>query len=81
MKTQISKELAEISVTSSDFFLELMGGVSKISDQFSLLASIIALGGAVFLIIKTVLANLVARFSEIGISKRWVGRRGTSRSS
>jgi putative ABC transport system permease protein len=46
-----------------------MGGVSKISDQFSLLASMIALGGAIFLIIKTMLGNLVARSSEIGILK------------
>ncbi|MBI4495824.1 MAG: FtsX-like permease family protein [Deltaproteobacteria bacterium] len=46
-----------------------MGGVSKISDQFSLLASIIALGGAIFLIIKTMLSNLVERSSEIGILK------------
>jgi putative ABC transport system permease protein len=69
VKTQISKELNGISVTSSDSFLELMGGVSKISDQFSLLASIIALGGAIFLIIKTMLSNLVERSSEIGILK------------
>jgi len=69
VKTQISKELAGVSVTSSDSFLELMGGVSKISGQFSFLASVIALGGAVFLIIKTMLANLVARSSEIGILK------------
>jgi putative ABC transport system permease protein len=69
VKTQISRELAGVSVTSSDSFLELMGGVSKISGQFSFLASIIALGGAVFLIIKTMLANLVARSSEIGILK------------
>jgi putative ABC transport system permease protein len=46
-----------------------MGGVSKISDQFSLLASIVALGGAIFLIIKTMLSNLVERSSEIGILK------------
>jgi putative ABC transport system permease protein len=69
VKTQIFKELSGVSVTSSDSFLELMGGVSKISDQFSLLASIIALGGAIFLIIKTMLANLVERSSEIGILK------------
>ena len=36
-----------------------MGGVSKISDQFSFITSIIALGGAVFLIIKAMLSNLV----------------------
>jgi ABC-type antimicrobial peptide transport system permease subunit len=69
VKTQISKQLGGVSVTSSDSFLELMGGVSKISDQFSLLTSMIALGGAIFLIIKTMLANLVARSSEIGILK------------
>jgi len=69
VKSQIGKELPGISVTSSDSFLELMGGVSKISDQFSWLVSLIALGGAIFLIIKTMLANLVARSSEIGILK------------
>jgi putative ABC transport system permease protein len=76
VKTQIAKELSGVSVTSSDSFLEMMGGVSKISDQFSLLTSIIALAGAVFLIIKTMLANLVARSGEIGILKAvgWTGR-------
>jgi putative ABC transport system permease protein len=69
VKTQIAKELPGVSVTSSDSFLELMGGVSKISDQFSWLASLIALGGAVFLIIKTMLSNLVERSREIGILK------------
>ena len=69
VKIRIGKELNGLSVTSSDSFLELMGGVSKISDQFSLLASVIALGGAIFLIIKTMLGNLVARSSEIGILK------------
>ena len=58
VKTQIAKALSGVSVTSSDSFLELMGGVSKISDQFSWLASLIALGGAIFLIIKTMLSNL-----------------------
>jgi ABC-type antimicrobial peptide transport system permease subunit len=76
VKSQIGRELPGVSVTSSDSFLELMGGVSKISDQFSWLASLVALGGAVFLIIKTMLANLVARGSEIGILKAvgWTGR-------
>ena len=69
VKTQIAKAVAGVSVTSSDSFLELMGGVSKISDQYSLLVSLIALAGAVFLIIKTMLGNLVARSSEIGILK------------
>jgi ABC-type lipoprotein release transport system permease subunit len=69
VKSQIAGELSGASVASSDSFLELMGGVSKISDQFSLLASLIALGGAIFLIIKTMLSNLVERSSEIGILK------------
>jgi putative ABC transport system permease protein len=69
VKSQIGRELPGVSVTSSDSFLELMGGVSKISDQFSWLASLVALGGAIFLIIKTMLGNLVARSSEIGILK------------
>lgn len=75
-KTRIDRELSGVSVTSSDSFLELMGGVSKILDQFSLLISIIALGGAISLIIKTMLANLIARSSEIGILKAvgWTGR-------
>ena len=64
-----SRPLSGVSVTSSDSFLELMGGVSKISDQFPLLVSVIALGGAIFLIIKTMLSNHVARGSEIGILK------------
>jgi ABC-type antimicrobial peptide transport system permease subunit len=46
-----------------------MGGVSRISDQFSFIVSIIALGGAVFLIIKAMLSNLVERSREIGILK------------
>jgi ABC-type antimicrobial peptide transport system permease subunit len=46
-----------------------MGGVSKISDQFSFIVSIIALGGAIFLIIKAMLSNLVERSREIGILK------------
>lgn len=76
VKTQIARQLSGVSVTSSDSFLEMMGGVSKISDQFSLLTSLIALAGAIFLIIKTMLANLVARSGEIGILKAvgWTGR-------
>ena len=76
VKTQIAKALSGVSVTSSDSFLELMGGVSKISDQFSWLASLIALGGAIFLIIKTMLSNLVERSREVGILKAvgWTGK-------
>jgi len=52
-----------------------MGGVSRISDQFALVVSLVALAGAIFLIIKTMLANLVERAREIGILKAvgWTG--------
>jgi putative ABC transport system permease protein len=69
VKTSIAGKLSGVSVTSSDSFLELMGGVSKISDQFSFIVSLIALGGAVFLIVKAMLSNLVERSREIGILK------------
>jgi putative ABC transport system permease protein len=69
VKTSVARQLNGVSVTSSDSFLELMGGVSKISDQFSFVVSIIALGGAVFLIVKAMLSNLVERSREIGILK------------
>jgi putative ABC transport system permease protein len=69
VKTSIARRLNGVSVASSDSSLELMGGVSKISDQFSFIVSIIALGGAVFLIVKAMLSNLVERSREIGILK------------
>ena len=77
VKTSIAGKLNGVSVTSSDSSLELMGGVSKISDQFSFIVSLIALGGAVFLIVKAMLSNLVERSREIGILKAvgWTERR------
>jgi len=69
VKTSIARQLNGVSVASSDSSLELMGGVSKISDQFSFIVSIIALGGAIFLIIKAMLSNLIERSREIGILK------------
>ena len=69
VKTSIAGKLNGVSVTSSDSFLELMGGVSKISDQFSFIVSLIALGGAVFLIVKAMLSSLVERSREVGILK------------
>ena len=69
VKTSIARYLNGVSVTSSDSFLEVMGGVSRISDQFSFVVSVIALGGAFFLIIKAMLSNLVERSREIGILK------------
>ena len=46
-----------------------MGGMSQISSQFSLVVSLVALAGAIFLIIKTMIGNLVERSREIGILK------------
>jgi putative ABC transport system permease protein len=76
VKDEAVKRVQGISAASSDSFLELMGGVSKISDQFSFLASLVAFAGAVFLIIKTMLSNLVERSREIGILKAigWTGK-------
>jgi putative ABC transport system permease protein len=69
IKTQIAKAIPGVTVTSSDSFLEVMGGMSKISGQFSLVISLVALAGAFFLIIKTMVGNLVERSREIGILK------------
>jgi putative ABC transport system permease protein len=76
VKTSIAGKLNGVSVASSDSSLELMGGVSKISDQFSFIVSLIALGGAVFLIVKAMLSNLIERSREIGILKAvgWTGK-------
>jgi putative ABC transport system permease protein len=75
IKAQILQGLPGVSVASSDSFLEVMGGISRISDQFALVISLVALAGAIFLIIKTMLANLVERSREIGILKAvgWTG--------
>jgi ABC-type antimicrobial peptide transport system permease subunit len=69
VKSQISRQIRGVSVSSSDSFLELMGGVSMISSRFSLMASLAALIGAVLLIMKTMLSNLLERSKEIGILK------------
>jgi putative ABC transport system permease protein len=75
VKAEILHGLPGVSVASSDSFLEVMGGVSRISDQFALVVSLVALAGAIFLIIKTMLANLVERAREVGILKAvgWTG--------
>jgi putative ABC transport system permease protein len=69
VKSQLSTEIKGASISSSDSFLELMGGVSMISERFSLIASMVGLIGAALLIIKTMLSNIVERSHEIGILK------------
>ena len=69
IKSQLAVKIKGVSISSSDSFLELMGGVSMISERFSFIASIVGLLGAVVLIMKTMIANLVERSHEIGILK------------
>lgn len=69
VKSQIAVQIKGVSISSSDSFLELMGGVSMISEKFSFIASMVGLLGATLLIMKTMIANLVERSREIGILK------------
>ena len=69
IKSQLAEQIKGASISSSDSFLELMGGVSMISERFSLIASIVGLLGAMVLIMKAMIANLVERSHEIGILK------------
>jgi len=69
IKSKLAVQIKGASVSSSDSFLELMGGVSMISEKFSFIASMVALLGAALLIMKTMIANLVERSHEIGILK------------
>jgi len=69
IKSELAVQIKGASVSSSDSFLELMGGVSMISEKFSFIASMVGLLGAALLIMKTMIANLVERSNEIGILK------------
>lgn len=69
IKSKLEVQIKGASISSSDSFLELMGGVSMISEKFSFIASMVGLLGAALLIMKTMIANLVERSPEIGILK------------
>jgi len=69
IKSQISSKIKDVSINSSDSSLELMGGVSMISEKFALIASLTGLAGAILLIMKTMISNLVERSHDIGILK------------
>ena len=69
VKSRLSKAIAGASISSSDSFLELMGGVSMISDKFAFIASMVGLLGAVLLIMKTMTSHLLERSREIGTLK------------
>ena len=69
IEQEIVKASPGLSVSSSDSFMELMGGVSMISGQFASVASVVSLLGAILLILKSMTASLVERASEIGVLK------------
>jgi len=69
IQKEIIKNFPGLSVSSSDTFMELMGGVSLISGRFALVASVVSLLGAILLILKSMAANLVERVGEIGVLK------------
>jgi putative ABC transport system permease protein len=69
VKSQLTAKIHGASISSSDSFLELMGGVSMISEKFSLIASMVGLLGAVLLIMKTMSSHLLERSREIGTLK------------
>lgn len=76
VKSEILSLAPGASVNSSDSFLELMGGVSLISEKFSLIVSLAGLAGAVLLIMKTMTSHLLERKKEIGTLKAigWTGQ-------
>ena len=69
IKSEILSLVPGASVNSSDSFLELMGGVSMISEKFSFIVSMAGLAGAVLLIMKTMASHLLERKREIGTLK------------
>lgn len=69
VRQEILAAFKGMSASSSDSFLELMGGVSLVSGRFALLVSFIALVASVLLIVKSMSASLIERSSEIGVLK------------
>ena len=68
-KSYVEKTLPAMSVISADSSLEVMGGISKISNQFAFILSGVALIGAILLIVRSMVANLMTRANQIGILK------------
>ena len=69
VRKAIGQRMPALSVSSSDSFLELMGGVSMISGWFAWIVSAVALLGAALLVLKSMTASLVERVPEIGVLK------------
>lgn len=66
---QVEKIMPGAAVASASSSLEVMGGISKISGQFATIVSIVAVAGAILLIIRAMVANLINRTSQIGVWK------------
>jgi putative ABC transport system permease protein len=69
VRGSVTGSLKGATVTSSDSFLELSGGISKVTDRFSAVISLVALLGALFLVIKSMTGSLIERSPEIGVLK------------
>lgn len=69
IRRSILSSMPELSVSSSDSFVEMLGGISLVSGWFSHAVSGIALIGAVLLVLKSMSASLVERIQEIGVLK------------
>jgi putative ABC transport system permease protein len=69
VKAQLARQIPGASISSSDSFLEIMGGVSKVSETFALIASFVGVFGAIALVMKAMLSNIVERSNEIGVLK------------
>lgn len=69
IKSQIEQALPGMSMVSADSSLEVMGGISKISSQFAMIVSFVAVCGAILLIIRSMVSNLITRTNQIGILK------------
>jgi ABC-type lipoprotein release transport system permease subunit len=73
LRTMLGKQAA---IGTSDSFLKLLGGVYAISDQFTVVASLIALLVSALIAFKTMAGNIAERAREIGVLKAvgWTGR-------
>ena len=69
VKRTINARHMELSVSSSNSFVEMMGGISLVSGWFSWMLTSIALAGAALLVLKSMSASLVERIQEIGVLK------------
>ncbi|MDR1745547.1 MAG: ABC transporter permease, partial [Planctomycetota bacterium] len=69
VRRAIVSAMPDLSVGSSDSFVEMMGGISLVSGWFSRIVSGIALAGAALLVLKSMSASLVERLREIGVLK------------